>query len=64
MGRLWDPVAGCPWNQMMGRSKNVRQTSVKHLFKLKSQALNLIWQVTQEFIVNRSREKFSEQYSG
>ena len=26
MGRLQDPVAGSPWEQMMGRSKDVGQT--------------------------------------
>ena len=31
-GRLRDPVAGRPWDQMMGRSKDVRGTSVKHVF--------------------------------
>ena len=37
MGRLRDPVAERPWDQMMGRSKDVRETSVKHIFKLNSQ---------------------------
>ena len=32
MGRLWDSVAGRPWNQMIGLSKNDRGTSVKHVF--------------------------------
>ena len=31
-GRLRDPVAGRPWDQMMGRSKDVRGTPVKHVF--------------------------------
>ena len=31
-GRLRDPVAGRPWDQMMRRSKDVRGTSVKHVF--------------------------------
>ena len=35
MGRLRDPVAGSPWDQMMERSKDV--PSVKHVFKLNSQ---------------------------
>ena len=34
-GRLRDPVAGRPWDQMMGRSKDVRGTSVKHVFQIK-----------------------------
>ena len=37
MGRLRDPVAGSPWDQMTGRSKDVHGTSVKHVFKLNSQ---------------------------
>ena len=32
MGRLQDPVAESPWDQMMGRSKDVRRTSIKHIF--------------------------------
>ena len=31
-GRPRDPVAGRPWDQMTGRSKDVRGTSVKHVF--------------------------------
>ena len=31
-GRLRDPVAGRPWDQMMGRSKDVCGTTVKHVF--------------------------------
>ena len=31
-GRLWYPVVGRPWDQMMERSKNVRGTSVEHVF--------------------------------
>ena len=30
--RLRDPVAGRPWDQMMGCSKDFRGTSVKHVF--------------------------------
>ena len=33
--RLRDPVAGRPWDQMMGRSRDVRGTSVKHVLKRK-----------------------------
>ena len=32
MERQRDPVAGHPWDQMMGRSKYVRRTSVEHVF--------------------------------
>ena len=32
MGRLWDPVAGRLGAQMMGRSGDVRGTSVIHVF--------------------------------
>ena len=63
--RLRDPVAGLPWDQMMGRSKDVRGTSVKYVFQIKiTNTLNLLWQVTQDFIVNGSSEKFNEQDSG
>ena len=31
-GRLWDPVAGRPGNQMMGRSGDAPGTSVIHVF--------------------------------
>ena len=31
-GRLGDPVAGRPSDQMMGRSREVRGTSLKHDF--------------------------------
>ena len=32
MGRLRDPVARRPWDQMMGRSRDVHGTSVKNMF--------------------------------
>ena len=32
--RLWDPVAGRPWDQMMGRSGDVRRTLVIYVFKI------------------------------
>ena len=32
--RLWDPIAGCPGDQMMGRSRDVHGTSVKHDFQI------------------------------
>ena len=31
-GRLRDPVAGRPWDQMMGCSKDIRGTLVKYVF--------------------------------
>ena len=63
-GRLQDQVAGRPGDQMMGRSGDVRGTSVIYVFKIQLRnILNLLWQVTQDFIVNCGSEKFSEQYS-
>ena len=32
MGRLWDPVAGHPGDQMMGHSGDVRGKSIIHVF--------------------------------
>ena len=32
MGRIQDPVVGHLANQMMGHSRDVRRTSVKHVF--------------------------------
>ena len=32
MGHLWDPVAGRPGDQMMGRSRDVPGTSIIHVF--------------------------------
>ena len=46
-------------------SRDVLETSVKHVFQIKlTSTLNLLWQVTQDFIANGSRDKFNEQYSG
>ena len=40
-------------------------TSVKHVSKIKlANTLNVLWQVTQDFLMNGSSEKFSEQFSG
>ena len=62
-GRLRDPVAERPGDQMMGRSGNVRGTSVIYVFKIQLRnILNLLWQVTQDFIVNCDSKTFSEQY--
>ena len=62
-GLLRYPVMGRPGDQMMGRFGDVRKTSVKHFFKIQLKiTLNVLWQVTQDFIVNDSSEKFSEQY--
>ena len=64
MARLLDPVSGRPWDQMMGRSGDVYETSVIHVFWIHIRnILNLFLQVTQDFIVNCSSEKLSEQYS-
>ena len=49
---------------MMGRSGDVRGLSVIHVFSIQLRnTLNLLLQVTQDFIVNRTDEKFSEKYS-
>ena len=63
-GTSTGPVARRPRDRMMGRSGEVRGTSVIHFFKIQlKNILNLLWQFTQDFIVNCSREKASEQYS-
>ena len=63
-GRLRDPIAGRPRDQLIGRSGDVRGTSVTHFLKIQLRnILNLLLQVTQNFIVNCSNEKFSEHYS-
>ena len=51
MGHLWDPVVGRPGDQMMRRSRDIRRTSVKHVFWFNSR------QVTQDFIVNGGSKK-------
>ena len=57
-GSLRDPIAGRPWDQMMGRSGDV---SVIYVFKIQLRnILNLPLQVTQAFIVNRGCETFGE----
>ena len=46
-------------------NRDVRGTSVRHVFWIQlKNTLNLLWQVTQDFIVNGSNENFGEQYSG
>ena len=63
MGRLRDPVAGRPGDQTMERSGDVSGTSVIYVFKIQLRnILNLLWQVTQDFIVNCGSKTFSEQY--
>ena len=63
--RLPDPAVGRSWEQMMERSKDVRGTLVKRVSWIKlTTTLNLLLQVTQDFIVNGSSEKLSERYSG
>ena len=62
-GLLRDQVAGRPGDQMMGRFRDVRGTSVTHFLKIQLRnILNLFWQVTQGLIVNSGSEKLSEQY--
>ena len=62
-GRLRDPVAGRLADQMMGRSGDVRRTSVKYVSKIQLRTiLNLLQQVIQDFIVNCGSKTFSEQY--
>ena len=62
-GRLRDPVAGRPRDQMMGRSGDVRRTSVIYVFKIHFRnILNLLWRVSQDFVVNCGGKTFSQQY--
>ena len=62
-GRLQDPVAGRLGDQMMRRSGDLRRTTVTYVFKIQLRnILNLLWQVTQDFMVNCSSKKFSKQY--
>ena len=65
-GHLLEPVAERPGDQMMGRSRDVFETSVKHAFWIQlTNALNLLWQVTQwRFIVNGSSERLGKRYGG
>ena len=55
-GRPQDPVAGRLEDQMIVRSEDIRRTSVKHVFQIQltNTLLNLLWQVTQDLIVNGS----------
>ena len=65
MGHLRDPVAGRPWDQMIGCSRDARGTLVKHVFKIQlTNTLNLLWQVTEDLILNGSSEEFCDKYSG
>ena len=60
-GRPRDPIAGHPLDQMMGRSGDVRRASVIYVFKIQLRnILNLLLQVTQDFIVNGGCETFGE----
>ena len=53
-------VMGTKWWDILGAS--VRRWS--HVFfKFNSQTLNLLWEVSQDFLVNGSSEKFGEEYS-
>ena len=61
-GRLQDLVVGRPGDQMMGRSGDVRRTSVIYVFKIQfRKILKLLRRVTQDFI-NCGGKTFSEQY--
>ena len=64
MGRLRHPVLGPLGDQMMGSSKDVQGTLVKHFLKNSTNLSNLLSQVTQNFTVNGSNESFSVQYNG
>ena len=62
-GRLLDLVAGCPGDKIMGRSGDIRGTAVIYIFKIQFRnILNLLWRVSQDFIVNCGGKTFSEQY--
>ena len=64
-GRLQDLVAGRPGDQMMGCSGDVPGTSIIHLFKIQLRNIfNLLGQVTLDFIVNCSSEKFDLRVCG
>ena len=64
MRRLRDPVAGRLGEQMMEHSRDIRGMLVMHAFQIQLRnILNLLWQITQEFIVICSSEKFCEQYN-
>ena len=62
-GRLRDSIEGRPGDQTMGRSGDIRGTSVIYVFKIQlKNILNLLWQATQDFIVNCDSKTFSGQY--
>ena len=62
--RLRDPFTGCPGDQMTGHSGDVPGALFLHDFLIQLRhILNLLRQVTGNFIVNCSSEKFGEQYS-
>ena len=64
-GRLRDLVAERPREQMMGRSGDVPGTSIIHVFKIQLRNIfNLLEQVTLDFIVNCSSEKFDLRVCG
>ena len=56
------PSTGHLQNPVVGRPGDVRVTSVTQVFKIQIRKRKL-WQITQDFLVNFSSEKFSEQYS-
>ena len=58
-----EPICETPWvpndGTFFGRPPDVGQIGF-----LNQNTFNLLWQVTQDFIVNGMNEKFSEQYTG
>ena len=63
-GHLRDLVVRRPGDQIMGRFDDVRGTLVIYFFEIQLRnILNLLWQVTQGFIVTCGSQKFSEKYS-
>ena len=54
--RLPDSVMGHPWNQMMGRSRDVLRTITKHILWI--QLSNTFWKVSKNSIVTSNSEKY------
>ena len=63
MRHLWAPDVRRPGDQIMWRSRDVHRTSGKHVFYIyTTKTLNLLWLVTQGFMLNGSGKKSSEQF--
>ena len=63
-GRLQDPVAGHPEDQIMGRSGDVRKTLIMHFFFLKFNSQTYYThsdRLLKTFLVNCSSKKFGKQ---